>query len=76
MAQVWVGRFGYSDLKEAALSGAAAMGVGWSLAGLVGWQSGFAEPLSRLRAERKCAGSASEVQLRNVLALLQQAGAT
>ena len=30
LAQVWVGRFGYSDLKEAAFSGAAAL---WELDG-------------------------------------------
>ena len=31
VAQVWVGRFGYSDLKEAAFSGAAAL---WDLDGI------------------------------------------
>jgi hypothetical protein len=63
VAQVWVGRFGYSDLKEAALSGAAFYGswIGFSLpggvfqpcrssrAGLIELRSEFSEPLETAR---------------------------
>ena len=46
VAQIWVGRFGYSDLKEAAFSGAAALweldGISWS-GGLVAELWGVAE---------------------------------
>ncbi len=47
------GRFGYSDLKEAALSGGrCSMGVELGLVVVVGRRQSFVEPLSELRAGR------------------------
>jgi len=61
MAQVWVGRFRYSDLKEAALSGGRwFMGVEWGCVasgGVGGIGSGVE---SELEAHVGCSGCASE----------------